>query len=116
MKRGRIAAIGATGLLLAGCAGSSGGSPTTEQQASTANPRLAHRAIHYLHQNFKGTTWLGDVKRVRVHDGQMFVVTDLYPDSDADEPSKSLCAALRFWPPAPKTVHIVSTTGKWIGC
>lgn len=111
--------MGVAGLLAAGCSGSSGGDTVTTgstQQAATTNPHLAQRAVHYLRQNFQGTTWLGDVKRIKVRDGQMFVVTDLYPDSDADQPSKSLCAAFRFWPPSPRTVHIVSTTGKWIGC
>lgn len=108
-------------LTLAGCGGSSSGTtappPSTRTtSAASHDSRLAARAAHYLTANFQGTTWLGDVKRIKMRDGEMFVVTDIYPDSDADAPSRSICTALRFWPPAPTTVHIVSSTGKWTGC
>lgn len=72
--------------------------------------------MHYLNVNFQGTTWLEDVKRIKVRDGEMYVKTDLYPDSDADEPTKSICTALRFLPSTPHVVHVVSTTGEWTGC
>ena len=71
--------------------------------------------MHYLRVNFQGTTWLGDVKGARMRGGDLYLRTDLYPDSDADEPAQAICASLRFLKHLPD-IHLVSTTGKWIGC
>ena len=79
--------------LAAGCAGTS--SPATH--SAPPGPTRADRAMHYLQANYRvqanyrGTSWLPHVRRVRGYLGQLWVTTTLPEGASA---ARDVCAAV----------------------
>lgn len=104
-------------LAVTGCAGSSSGEPqTTPAQTSAHRSHLAAQVRAYLRENFKGTSWYGDIRKIRSPaPNEIWVTTDLYPDADADYPASSICGAIMgFAPRRLEGIRVAASNGQRI--